>query len=97
MKEKRRGGSRGHCESSLTHRDCRAEVSLLPCVWVFLGGLCVSLFTGPGEAPPPHTHTHAYKHNLHTYMQAPGTPPEAGAENGAEKGIHSLCAELFNL
>lgn len=41
--------------------------------------------------------THTYKHNLHTYMQALGTPPEAGAEKWSEKGIHLLGAELFNL
>lgn len=61
VKKKRRGGSRGHCKSRLTHRDFRAEVSLLSCVWLFL--VCVFLYTGPVEASPQkRTHAHTQAH-----------------------------------
>jgi len=42
-------------------------------------------------------HTHIQTLPTHAHMQALGTPPEAGAEKWAKKGIHSLWAELFNL
>lgn len=61
---KRRGGPRGHCESRLTHRDFRAEVSLLPCVWLFWG--CAFLFLLALVKLLHHTYTHTYKHNLNT-------------------------------
>lgn len=68
VKEGRRGGSRGRCESRLTHRDRRAEVSLLPCVWLFWG--CVFLFLLALGMLLHHTHTHTYIKTLsltHTY------------------------------
>lgn len=54
-KEKRRGGLRGRCWTTMTHKDGRVEVPLLPCSLV-VSVQRISLFTVPRGAPPAHTH-----------------------------------------
>lgn len=61
--EKRGGGLRGRCWTTMTHRDGRAEVPLLPCSLV-VSAQRISLFTVPLGDPPARTHisqTHASK------------------------------------
>lgn len=58
------------------------------------GVLCLPFLFAPGKLLH---HTQTQTLSIHTCMHTLGPPPEPGAEKWAEKGIHSLCAELFNL
>lgn len=74
-KERRGGGLRGRCLTRMTHRDWRAEVSLLPCFRLFQG--CEFLFfTVPRGAPPTPTNI------TRTDACELGTPPNWGRCRG---------------
>lgn len=91
-RRRRGGGSRGHSESRLTHRDCWVEGSLLSCVWLFLG-LHISLFTSSREVPHTYTHTYIYDHTCRLWGRLLRQVPR----NGHRKASICFGTELFNL
>lgn len=81
--EKRRGGLRGRCWTTMTHRDGRAEVPLLPCSLV-VSVQRISLFTVPRGAPPAHTHI------SETDAREVVTPQNLSRCRGPARGRHAF-------